>query len=131
MTLILARLKVIGGFISQTLYESKAERKHRFIDLRCDLYLLRLLTQSTTVYDVIRKLGYAHSTAYNTLQEYLRQGIIEKAGSEPLKSGLVKKYYKLNEAGLGLLYVLEKMNENCVAKSAEDKSHQKRVSHAN
>jgi predicted transcriptional regulator len=121
MTFIPTSSRIIGGFIHQTLYESKAERKLRFVNLKCDVYLLRLLTEPTTVYDVIRKLGYAHSTAYNTLQEYLRQGIIEKVGSEPLKSGLVKKYYRLKDAGLGLLYVLEKLGENCVATSARNK----------
>jgi predicted transcriptional regulator len=97
------------------------ERKIRYINLKCDLYLLRLLTQPTTVYDVIRKLGYAHSTAYNMLQEYLRKGIIKRVGSELLKSGLVKKYYELSDTGSGLLYVLEKMGENCAVKSTKAK----------
>jgi predicted transcriptional regulator len=112
MTLVLVRSKAIGGFISQTVYESKVEKKLRFINLKCDLYLLRLLTQPTTVYDVIRKLGYAHSTAYNTLQDYLQLGIIKKVGSERLKSGLVKKLYTLSDTGLSLLYVLQKLSEN-------------------
>lgn len=76
-----------------------------------------MLSKPTTVYDVIKKLGYSNSVAYNTLQRYLKNGIIEKAGSERLKNGLVKKFYKLSELGLELLYVLEKLSENCKRRS--------------
>jgi len=72
-----------------------------------------MLSKPTTVYDVIKKLGYSNSRAYNTLKEYLRYGIVDQVGSQPLKSGLTKKFYKLNDLGLELLYILEKLSENC------------------
>jgi DNA-binding PadR family transcriptional regulator len=52
----------------------------------------------------------------------LNYGIIENVGSEPLKSGLIKKYYKLTDLGLSLLYVLEKLTENCRARTTKKKS---------
>jgi len=69
------------------------------------------LSEPTTVYDVIKKLDYPHSTAYEMLQKYLNQGIIEQIKSERLKSGLSKKYYKLTELGLLLLGIVEQMSE--------------------
>jgi predicted transcriptional regulator len=112
MTFVPTLLRIIGDLISQTVYESKAERKSRFVNLKCDLYLLRRLTQPTTVYDVIKKLNYPHSTAYTMLQEYLHEGIIEQARSEHLKSGLTKRYYKLTDLGTDLLEIVEKMTRN-------------------
>jgi DNA-binding PadR family transcriptional regulator len=70
------------------------------------------MRQDTTIYDIIKKLDYAHSTAYNTVQEYLRNGIIENVKSEPLPSGLTKKSYRLSEIGSSLLYVMEKIGHN-------------------
>lgn len=105
-------LSLSGDRITKTIYRT-TERKLRFIKLKCDIYLLRMLSQPTTIYDVIKKLGYSNSRAYNTLQEYLSYGIIDLVGSQRLKSGLVKKFYKLNDLGLELLYVLEKLSENC------------------
>lgn len=110
--LLMLASKFIGDCITQTLYEAKGENKLRFIKLKCDLYLLRLMCRPTTIYDVIKKLGYANSTAYNTVQEYLRQGIIKNVKSERLPSGLVKRHYKLSDLGLGLLEVVERMSEN-------------------
>jgi DNA-binding PadR family transcriptional regulator len=53
------------------------------------------------------------------LQQYVKYGIIENVRREPLKSGLVKKYYKLSDLGLSLLYVLEKLSENCKARKGK------------
>lgn len=100
-----------GDTISRTVYESAEERNYKFT-LRCDLSLLKKLAEPTTVYDVITKLNYPHSTAYNRLQEYLQQGVIEKVKSEHLESGLTKKYYQLTTLGSELLEILEKMVEN-------------------
>lgn len=104
--------KFIGDCITQTLYESKGEKKLRFIKLKCDLWLLRLIRQPTTVYDVIKKLGYAHSSAYYMIQQYLDHGIIENVKSERLPSGLTKRFYKLSDVGLSLLEVVERISEN-------------------
>lgn len=112
MTFIPTSSRIIGGFIHQTLYESKAERKLRFVNLKCDPYLLRRLAQPTTVYDVIKKLGYPHSTAYTMLQDYLDKGIIEQTRSERLKSGLTRRYYELTDLGSDLLEIVEKMTRN-------------------
>lgn len=87
------------------------ERNYKFT-LKCDLYLLRMLSEPATVYDVIKKLDYPHSTAYYRLQEYLSKGIIEETKSERLKSGLTKRYYELTELGFSLLDVVEKMSQN-------------------
>jgi len=96
-----------GDVIGKTVYE----RNYRFA-LRCDLYLLRLLSEPTTVYDVIKKLDYPHSTAYEMLQEYLNQGIIKETKSERLKSGLTKRQYRLTDLGFGLLEIAEKISNN-------------------
>ena len=104
--------KFIGGCITQTLYEAKGEEKFRVIKLKCDLYLLRLMCQPTTIYDVIKKLGYPNSTAHHRLRQYLDQGIVENVKSERLPSGLVKKYYKLSDIGSSLLEVVERISEN-------------------
>lgn len=106
-------LKFIGVCITQTLYKDKDQEKLRFIKVKCDLYLLRLLSRPTTVYDTIKKLGYAHSTAYYALQQYLGYGIIENVKSERLPSGLTKRYFKLSNIGLSLLEVVESISENC------------------
>lgn len=91
---------------------------------KIDLYLLKLLRQPTTVYKVIRILGYSHSSAYEALQNYLKLGIIKKVSDEPLdRGGLVRKPYTLSETGVSLLYLLERLgNENCRVRKAGYKS---------
>jgi DNA-binding PadR family transcriptional regulator len=71
-----------------------------------------LSEKPTTVYDVIKKLKYPHSSAHGILKQYLREGIIKDVKKERCKSGLVKKYYMLTDLGSSLLSVLEKINEN-------------------
>lgn len=104
--------KCIGGRITQTLYKAKDEKKPRFIKLNCDLYLLRLMGQPTTIYDVIKKLGYANSSAYNIVRQYLRHSVIQEVKSERLSSGLTKRYYKLSDIGSSLLEVVERISKN-------------------
>jgi len=103
--------KFIGGYIAQTLYKAKGEERLRFIKLKCDLYLLRLMCQPTTIYDVMKKLGYANSSAYYRVHQYLDQGIIDNVKSEQLPSGLMKRYYKLSDVGSSLLEVVERISE--------------------
>ena len=102
----------IGGRITQTLYKAKDEKNLRFFKLKCDLYLLRLMCQPTTIYDVMKKLGYANSTAYYRVHQYLDQGIIDNVKTERLPSGLMKRYYKLSDVGSSLLEVVERICEN-------------------
>lgn len=122
--------KLFGGHIAETLYKPKDEDRVRFIKLKCDVYLLRLLSRPTTVYDVIRKMGYAHSSAYYTLRQYHEQGIIENVRTERLPSGLTKKYYKLTDIGLSLLYVVERIIENYHGNPLRKRSSRKICSHS-
>lgn len=103
--------KFLSNFFGDPIIKAAYERNYSFT-LKCDLYLLKVLSEPTTVYDVIKKLDYPHSTAYNILQEYLDKGIIEQVKSEHLKSGLTKKYYRLTELGFSLLDVVERISEN-------------------
>jgi len=84
--------------------------------LKCDLELLRLLKQPTSVYDVIVKLDYPRSSAHRLLKEYSSMGIIDVVERRKLKSGLTKVLYRINDLGLELLYILERLSENCKRK---------------
>ena len=89
--------------------------------MKCDLESLRLLKQPASVYDVITKLDYPHSSAHRLLKEYAEMGIIEVVERKKLASGLTKTLYKLNELGLELLYLLERLSENCKFKCKRTK----------
>ena len=77
--------------------------------LTCDLALLRLLLRPTCLYRVVKELGYARSSAYCLLQDYLQKGIIDVVARERLPSGLEKRYYRLTDTGLLLLEVTERV----------------------
>ena len=71
------------------------------------------MQKPTTVYDIIKELGYPHSSAYNIIQEYLEQGIIHHFKTVKVRFGIgFKKYYMLTDLGLNLLNLLEKINNN-------------------
>lgn len=79
--------------------------------LRYDTKLLKRLERETCVYDLVKE-GFPRSSAYNILKEFARQGIVN-VKTEKIKSGFgIKRKYILNELGLSLLEILEKINEN-------------------
>lgn len=88
---------------------SLKEQENLRITLTCDLALLKLLSKPTCLYDVVKQLGYARSSAYCILQNYLEKGIVDVVAREKLPSGLEKKYFKLTETGLMLLEVAERI----------------------
>ena len=71
--------------------------------------LLRLLLRPTCLYRVVKELGYARSSAYCILRDYLDKGIVEVVAKEKLPSGLEKKYFKLTEDGIMLLELTERV----------------------
>jgi len=98
--------------LSLSVAKSYLRQRHRLNSIRYDLKMLRMLSEPTTVYDVIKKLNYPHSSAHSLLQQYLRQGIISSIRIERYRSGLNKRYYMLTELGNRLLSLLEKVNNN-------------------
>ena len=77
--------------------------------LTCDLALLRLLTRPTCLYQVVKELGYARSSAHYILQDYLSKGLVEVVATEKLPSGLEKRYFQLTEDGIMLLELTERL----------------------
>ena len=86
----------------------KDQKNFRFT-LTSDLALLRLLSRPTCLYDVVKELGYARSSAYCILHDYLDKGIVDVVAKEKLPSGLEKKYFKLTEDGIMLLELTERV----------------------
>lgn len=80
--------------------------------MRYDIELLRLFSKPVTVYQVIKSLGYPHSSAYSIVKHYVELGIVRNVRSEPYRTGLKKKYYMLTDLGINLLDILEKINRN-------------------
>lgn len=87
--------------------------------MRYDIELLRFLSKPVTVYQVIRSLGYPHSSAYSILKQYVELGIVRNVKSEPYRTGLKKKYYMLTNLGMNLLDVLEKINCNKLSRNSD------------
>jgi len=87
--------------------------------LTCDLALLRLLTKPTCLYQVVKELGYARSSAYCILRDYLDKGIVDVVAKEKLPCGLEKKYFKLTDDGFLLLELTERMVKRYSRKGAE------------
>jgi len=94
----------IGGIIA------RLKQNTRFT-LNCDLRLLKLLSRPCTLYDIVKELGYARSSAHSVLHDYLEKGIVDIVAKQSLPCGLEKKYYKLTELGRMLLEVTEKVVE--------------------
>jgi DNA-binding PadR family transcriptional regulator len=86
----------------------KNARDHEFT-LKCDIYLLRKLSEPTTVYRVIKDLDYPNSTAHKRLKDFLAKGIITLVKIECIKNGKAKKLYKLTPIGLKLLDIVEEI----------------------
>ena len=87
--------------------------------LTCDLALLRLLTRPTCLYQVVKELGYARSSAHYILQDYLSKGLVEVVATEKLPSGLEKKYFKLTDTGFLVLDLTERIVKRYSRKEVE------------
>ena len=79
----------------------------RFKSIQYDRDLLRLLCSPCTAYDVKKKLDYPYATVKGLLDRYLKDGIVKITKKEPARTGLYKKYYKLSNAGILLLQLVE------------------------
>ena len=96
----------------------KDQKNFRFT-LTSDLALLRLLSRPTCLYDVVKELGYARSSAYCILHDYLDKGIVDVVAKEKLPSGLEKKYFKLTDTGFLLLDLTERIVKRYSRKEVE------------
>lgn len=99
-------------FIDFTMSLIKRRLKNRDdfrFTLTCDLALLRLLAEPVCLYSVVKELGYARSSAYSILQDYLKKGIIDVVAREQLPSGMEKRCYRLTSTGFLLLELTERI----------------------
>jgi DNA-binding PadR family transcriptional regulator len=67
--------------------------------VKYDLSLLKSLEDPSTIYDLLKKLDYPHSTLHRLLNQYSEAGIISIVKSEPYRTGRMKKFYRLTERG--------------------------------
>lgn len=82
----------------------------RLKTIHYDLDLLMILHRPCTAYDIKKELAYPYSSVTLFLNRYLEDGIVTIVREERARTGLLKKYYQLSDAGV-LLLRLAKMLE--------------------